>query len=207
MTSLSTYFPFFNDELLAILQRECEIITVPAQEQILRKGQQVKVIPVVLHGLIRVYTTHEDKELLLYYIKPSESCVMSYAAGIKNSTSDIFAQTLEETEILLLPAGDLKKWLISYPELNLLFNAQYELRYADLLHTLENMVFHKMDERVLYLLKDKAALLSSTDIKISHQTLADDLATSREVISRVLKKLEHEGKLILSHQSIKLLEL
>lgn len=207
MTSLSIYFPFFNDELLAILQRECEIITVPAQEQILRKGQQVKVIPVVLHGLIRVYTTHEDKELLLYYIKPSESCVMSYAAGIKNSTSEIFAQTLEETEILLLPAGDLKKWLISYPELNLLFNAQYELRYADLLHTLENMVFHKMDERVLYLLKDKAALLSSTDIKISHQSLADDLATSREVISRVLKKLEHEGKLILSHQSIKLLEL
>lgn len=207
MTSLSTYFPFFNDELLAILQRECEIITVPAQEQILRKGQQVKVIPVVLHGLIRVYTTHEDKELLLYYIKTSESCVMSYAAGIKNSTSEIFAQTLEETEILLLPAGDLKKWLISYPELSLLFNAQYELRYADLLHTLENMVFHKMDERVLYLLKDKAALLSSTDIKISHQSLADDLATSREVISRVLKKLEHEGKLILSHQSIKLLEL
>lgn len=207
MTSLSTYFPFFNDELLAILQRECEIITVPAQEQILRKGQQIKVIPVVLHGLIRVYTTHEDKELLLYYIKPSESCVMSYAAGIKNSTSEIFAQTLEETEILLLPAGDLKKWLISYPELNLLFNAQYELRYADLLHTLENMVFHRMDERVLYLLKDKAALLSSTDIKISHQSLADDLATSREVISRVLKKLEHEGKLILSHQSIKLLEL
>lgn len=207
MTPLSAYFPFFNDELLAILQRECEIIMVPAQEQILRKGQQVKVIPVVLKGLLRVYITNEDKELLLYYIKASESCVMSFAAGIKNSTSDVFAQTLEDTEILLLPAGALKNWLKSYPELNVLFNSQYEIRYADLLHTLENMVFHKMDERVILLLKDKAQLLNSKDIKISHQSLADDLATSREVISRVLKKLEHEGKLILSHQSIKILEL
>lgn len=207
MTPLSAYFPFFNDELLAILQRECEIIMVPAQEQILRKGQQVKVIPVVLKGLLRVYITNEDKELLLYYIKASESCVMSFAAGIKNSTSDVFAQTLEDTEILLLPASALKNWLKSYPELNVLFNSQYEIRYADLLHTLENMVFHKMDERVILLLKDKAQLLNSKDIKISHQSLADDLATSREVISRVLKKLEHEGKLILSHQSIKILEL
>ena len=205
--NLELHFPYFNKELLELFSRKCEIVSLSSHQEILRKGQYVKVIPIVLKGLLRVYVTHEDKELLLYHIKASESCVMSYAAGIKNSTSEIFAQTLEETEILLLPAGDLKKWLISYPELNLLFNAQYELRYADLLHTLENMVFHKMDERVLYLLKDKAALLSSTDIKISHQSLADDLATSREVISRVLKKLEHEGKLILSHQSIKLLEL
>ncbi|WP_347203270.1 Crp/Fnr family transcriptional regulator [Nonlabens sp.] len=143
----------------------------------------------------------------MYYIKASESCVMSFAAGIKNSTSDIFAQTLEETELLLIPANSLKTWLKNYPQLNVLFNAQYDMRYADLLHTLENMVFHKMDERILLILKDKAVLIASNVIKISHQALADDLATSREVISRVLKKLEREGKLILSHQSIKILDL
>jgi CRP/FNR family transcriptional regulator len=205
--NLNKQFPFFDAELLEVLQKECDIITVPAQEQILRKGQQVKVIPVVLTGLLRVYTTHEDKELLLYYIKASESCVMSFAAGIKNSTSGIFAQTLEETELLLLPANSLKTWLKNYPQLNVLFNTQYDMRYADLLHTLENMVFHKMDERILHILKDKAVLTASKVIKISHQALADDLATSREVISRVLKKLEHEGKLILSHQSIKIRDL
>ena len=106
--NLNKQFPFFDAELLEVLQKECDIITVPAQEQILRKGQQVKVIPVVLTGFLRVYITHEDKELLLYYIKASESCVMSFAAGIKNSTSDSFAQTLEETELLLIPANSLK---------------------------------------------------------------------------------------------------
>lgn len=205
--NLNKQFPFFDAELLEVLQKECDIITIPAYEQILRKGQQVKVIPVVLTGLLRVYTTHEDKELLLYYIKASESCVMSFAAGIKNSTSDIFAQTLEETELLLLPANSLKTWLKDYPQLNVLFNAQYDMRYVDLLNTLENMVFHKMDERILHILKDKAVLTASNVIKISHQALADDLATSREVISRVLKKLEYEGKLILSHQSIKIRDL
>ncbi|PQJ13377.1 hypothetical protein BST94_13510 [Nonlabens xylanidelens] len=205
MYSLKNIFPFFKSELIILLTRECEIITVPTQQEILRKGQYVKVIPVVLKGLLRVYTTHEDKELLLYHIKSSESCVMSFAAGIKNGTSEIYAQTLEKTEILLLPAQRLKKWLEQYPELNVLFNLQYEMRYADLLHTIENMVFHKMDQRVLSLLHDKATLSNTKIIKISHQALADDLATSREVISRILKKLENENKLVLSHQSIKIL--
>lgn len=204
-TDLHKQFPFFNKTLVETINRECDIITVPDHQEILRKGQYVKVIPVVLKGLLRVFTTYDDKELLLYHIKASESCVMSFAAGIKNGTSEIYAQTLEETEILLLPADKLKKWLQQYPELNLLFNSQYEMRYADLLNTIENMVFHKMDERILNLLHDKAALTNSQIIKISHQALADDLATSREVISRVLKKLENDNKLVLSHQTIKIL--
>ena len=205
MLNLASYFPFFDLALVDILKRECDVVTIPAHQEILRKGQYVKVIPVVLKGLLRVYITHENKELLLYHIKSSESCVMSFAAGIKNGVSDIFAQTLEETQVLLLPVDNLKIWLKIYPELNILFNSQYELRYADLLNTIENMVFHKMDERVLKLLNDKAALSNQREVKISHQALADDLATSREVISRVLKKLENENKVILSHQSIEIL--
>lgn len=203
--NLQSHFPYFNEKLLELFSRDCEIATIPAHQEILRKGQYVKVIPVVLKGLLRVFTTHEEKELLLYHIKASESCVMSFAAGIKNGTSEIYAQTIEETEILLLPVSQLKNWLTTYPELNLLFNSQYELRYADLLETIENMVFHKMDERIMKLLTDKCDLIKSSVVKISHQSLANDLATSREVISRVLKKLENENKVILSHQSIELL--
>lgn len=204
-SDLKTQFSFFSQELLDLLFKECQVVTIAAQHELLRKGQYVKVIPFVLNGLLRVYTTHEDKELLLYYIKASESCVMSFAAGIKNSTSAIFAQTLEETTVLLVPVNLLKGWIQDYPELNMLFNSQYDLRYTDLLHTLENMVFHKMDERILKLLHDKATLTHGTTINISHQALANDLATSREVISRVLKKLEQDNKVILSHHSIKIL--
>lgn len=203
--NLKSYFPNFKDELLELLTRKCETVTLPPHEEILRKGQYVKVIPIVLKGLLRVYVTHEDKELLLYHIRTSESCVMSFAAGIKNGTSQVYAKTLEETEVLLIPVSQLKEWLQNYPELNLLFNSQYELRYTDLLHTLENMVFHKMDQRVMQLLKDKSNLSQNKTIKTSHQILADDLATSREVVSRVLKKLEHDGLVKLSHQSIEVL--
>jgi len=203
--NLELHFPYFNKELLELFSRKCEIVSLSSHQEILRKGQYVKVIPIVLKGLLRVYVTHEDKELLLYHIKASESCVMSFSAGIKNGTSQVFAETLEETEVLLVPVDHLKEWLNNYPELNLLFNAQYELRYADLLHTVENMVFHKMDRRVMQLLKDKSNLSKTKIINTSHQTLADDLATSREVISRVLKKLEQDGLVKLSHQSIEIL--
>lgn len=193
-------------ELIAEINAESKSVTIAADTEILRAGQFVKVIPIVLNGLIKVYTRHEDRELLLYYIKPNESCVMSFAAGIKNEPSRVFAQTEEETTALLMPVDKIAKWTQQFPDLNTLFFQQYNLRYSDLLDTIHHVLFDKIDKRLFDYLHEKARVTGSNPIKISHRQIANELGTVREVVSRVMKKLEHEGKLKQHANNIEILE-
>jgi CRP/FNR family transcriptional regulator len=178
---------------------------VPQGTEILREGQYVKVIPIVLEGLIKVFSRHEEKELLLYYIKPQESCIMSFSAGMKNEPSKIFAVTEEDTTALLLPTDKVALWVRDYPEVNQLFFQQYNLRYSDLLTTIHQLLFERMDKRLLDYLVNKSLLTGRNPIKISHRQIAAELGTAREVISRIMKKLENDGKIRQEANTIEIL--
>jgi len=167
---------------------------IPKDTEILREGQYVKVIPIVLNGLIKVYTRHKDKELLLYYIRPEESCVMSFSASLKNEPSKVYAQTEEDTTTLLLPVDKVSEWITQFPNLNSMFFQQYNLRYSELLDTIHHVLFEKMDKRFYEYLKEKVKFRNKNPLKISHRLIANELGTAREVISRVMKKLEQEEK-------------
>ena len=170
------------------------LVEIPADTEILREGQYVKVIPLVLEGLVKVFTKYEDKELLLYYIQPNESCVMSFTASLKNEPSKVYAITDENCKLLLLPVDKVAQWIGEFPDLNNLFFQQYNLRYSDLLETINQLLFDKMDKRLLDYLKEKVALTKKNPLKLSHRQIASELGTAREVISRVMKKLEQEAK-------------
>lgn len=170
------------------------IHNIPAGTEILRAGQYVKVIPIVTEGLIKVYNRFEDKELLLYYIKPDESCIMSFAAGLNNEPSRVYASTEDDTTALLIPADKVSNWVRQFPDINSLFYQQYNLRYSEMLDTIHHMLFKKMDMRLYDYLKEKSYLTNKTTLKISHRQIASELGTAREVISRIMKKLENEGK-------------
>ncbi len=156
--------------------------------EILREGQFVKVIPIVLNGLIRVYTRRKERDLLLYYIRPNESCIMSFAASLKNEPSKVFALTEEDTTALLLPVDKVSSWIKQYPNLNDLFYQQYNLRYSELLDTIHHVLFEKMDTRLYDYLKEKVNLTNKNPLKISHRQIASELGTARKIISRVIKK-------------------
>lgn len=173
--------------------------------EILREGQYVKVIPIVLEGLIKVFTRHEDKELLLYYIKPNESCVMSFSSGLKNEPSKIFAVAEEDSTVLLLPATKMDHLSRQFPDFNTLYFQQYNLRYSEMLDTINHLLFDRLDKRLLDYLVEKKELTHRNPLKLSHRQIANELGTSREVISRVMKKLEVEGKLKQHSNSIELL--
>lgn len=178
---------------------------IPQNTEILKEGQYVKVIPIVLEGLIKVFTRHEDKELLLYYIRPNESCIMSFAASLKNEKSRVFALTEEDTTAILLPVDKVSNLTKQYPDINTLFFQQYNLRYVELLDTIHHVLFEKMDKRLYNYLKEKVQLTNRNPLKISHRQIADELGTAREVISRVMKKLQNEGKLKQHSSSIEIL--
>ncbi len=183
----------FNKDLLEELLEASQIVDVPPNTELLREGQYIKVIPIVLEGLVKVYTRHEDRELLLYYIQPSESCIMSYSASLKNTPSHIYAETEEESTIILVPVESLPHLRRSYPDFSTLFIDLYNSRYRDLLDTIHHVLFDRMDKRLLDYLREKVKVRNQNPLKLSHQQIAGELGTVREVISRVLKKLEQEG--------------
>ncbi len=196
MTFDKTILSFLKPELVDLIIKESSIKAIPKGTEILRAEQYVKVLPIVMEGLVKVYSKFEDKELLLYYIEPSQSCVMSFYAALKNIPSKVFAQTEEDSKIILIPVQYLPDWLKKYPDFNILFYSQYNLRFSELLETISHLLLNKMDQRLYEHLKRKTALRHQTSIKISHSQLANELGTAREVISRVIKKLENEGKVV-----------
>jgi CRP/FNR family transcriptional regulator len=154
------------------------------------------VLPIVISGLVKVYSRFDEKELLIYYIEPAQSCVMTFYAALKNTPSKVFAKTEQDSEILLIPVRLLPNWLKEYPDFNELFYNQFNLRYSELLDTIGHLLLNKMDTRLLEHLRRKSDLLESRSIKMSHSQIANELGTAREVVTRVLKKLETEGKVI-----------
>jgi len=199
------YLPHIGQDLQEAFAAEGVLKDVAAQTEILQEGQHVTMIPLVLEGLIKVYTRNEERELLLYYIEPRESCIMSFLAGIKNQPSKIFALTEESTKILLLPSRSVEQWIQQFPRLNNLFYDLYNTRYSELIDTLNQLIFQKLDSRIYDYLKEKSRVKSNRILDLRHREIALELGTSREVISRVLKKLEKEGKIRQGESGIELI--
>jgi len=186
---------FLSKPLVEEIISTSKVVDFAKGQELLRDQQYVKVIPIVIKGLVKVFSKFEDKELLLYYIQPKQSCIMSFSATLQNTPSKIFAITEEDSKIILIPSDKLTSWLKKYPDLNNLFYQQYDLRYSELLDTIKHALFNTLDIRLYEYLKHKSSLSKGNAIKITHGQIASELGTAREVISRVIKKLEFEGKI------------
>ena len=158
-----------DPDLVKEIEGTAVIQNIPKGTEILREGQYVKVIPLVLEGLVKVYTRHEDRELLLYYIQPRESCIMSFSAGIENEPSKVIAVTEEDSQIALMPVDKVEHWRKNFPDMNSLFFKQFNLRYAEVLDTINHLIFNRMDERIEDFLRKRQALSQSEVLKISHR--------------------------------------
>ncbi len=198
-------FNFLGKELLDEMLSVSEIVNFESGTSLVQEGQFVKVIPIVLNGLVKVFTRYEEKEMLLYYIKPDESCIMSFSSAIHNSKSKIYAITESNSDILLVPSSKVTQWIKDFPSINILFYNQYDLRYSEMLDTIKHLIYDKLDKRVLDYLIEKKHLLQINPVKVSHKEIANDLGTAREVVSRIVKKLENDKVLLQHHDSIEIL--
>lgn len=183
-----------------------QVKSFPAGTVILNFNAYIKSIPIVLSGSMKVIRTDEDgKEILLYYIKPGESCIMSFLAGIHNDTSKIKAIIEEDAEVLLIPVNKASEWIKEFPEwTDFIFNL-YQKRFEELLEVVNAVAFQKLDIRLLHLLNQKSALYQSKEIAVTHKQLADELGITREAVSRVLKQMENERLISLMRNKIVLM--
>ncbi len=198
--------PNIDAEMKKELMENGTIKNFQANDVILQENGYIKTLPIVLHGSLKVLREEEDgREILLYYIKAGETCVMSFLGGINNDKSIVKAVVEEDSEILLIPIQNVQSWVSKYPSWCDFIFKLYHKRFEELLSVVNAMAFQKIDQRILNLLQKKKQLTGNNEINVTHQQLADELGTAREVVSRLLKQLEREKKINLSRNRINLL--
>lgn len=178
-----------------------------AGDELLRPGQYIKLVPLVLRGSLKVLREDDSgREILLYFIRPGESCIMTLFAVWQNTPSMVRAVVDEPAELLLVPVETASRDLVRYRDwLDFTFSLFHQ-RYEELLQVINDIAFTRVDDRLLDLLRTKSRLANSVDLLVTHQQLADDLGTAREVVSRLLKKLETDGQVEIGRGHIRLLK-
>jgi CRP/FNR family transcriptional regulator len=196
----------FEPELLKEMELKATVITAKENDVIVDIGQPVRSMPLLLKGTLKIARVDDKgRELLLYYVNANESCAMTFTCCMQHQPSEIKATAETNVEYLAVPVSVMDQWLSKYSTWKTFVMKTIRSRFNELLNAIDQLAFQKLDERLVYYLKEKSKATSSTLINLSHDQIAGDLATSREVISRLLKRLEIEGKLLLYRNQIKIM--
>lgn len=173
---------------------------------ILNENAYIKSVPIVISGSMRVMRTDEDgRELLLYYIKSGESCIMSFLGGLHDDTSKVKAIAEEAAEVLFVPVDKVREMIKEFPEWTEYIFKLYHKKFEELLDVVNAVAFKKMDERLLNFLKKKCEISDKKTIHITHEQIAQELGSARVVISRLLKQMEDLNLIELGRNNITLL--
>ncbi len=202
---IKSKFKHFDEEFYSELAEHSILTTVESKQELIREGQKVNYIPILIHGIVKVFSLNDGKELLYYYIEPAETCIMTFSSIFSDRISKIYATSEEKSEVLLLPVSQFLTWLIKYPKLNQIFFMEYDLRYKIMMDTISQVVFQRLDKRIFEYLDQRIKRQGTPVLKVSHKKIADDLGTAREVVSRILKKFEKEGLISQSSLGIEIL--
>jgi len=196
----------FEPKLIQEIHEFGTIQSFKEGDLIMDYGKYIRMMPIVLKGTVKVYRLDENKnEILLYYLSSSESCSMAYSCCVEAKKSEVKAIAEDDVELIAIPHDKLDSWLCTYTSWKNYIMRSFNERFIELLKSIESIAFHKLDDRLIAYLKEKQRLSGSSVIKVSHYLIADELATSRVVISRLLKQLENSKKIILYRNEIKLL--
>lgn len=196
----------FEPELLLEMENKARFIHARQRTIILKEGQVIKIIPIIISGSVKVSREDEEgRELLLYYITPNETCAMTFTCCMGQRRSKIKVVAEDDVEMLAVPVGLMNKWLSKYPSWRSFVMNTVRERFNELISAIDQIAFQKLDNRLVHYLKEKSKTTRSPLINLSHEQIANELATSRVVISRLLKKMENDKKLLLYRNQIKLL--
>lgn len=201
-------FPFFEKALREELSETADIRTIPEGNIFMRTGQYFKSTMIVLSGLVKIYREDEDgNEYFMYYLEPGEACALSFICSRKQEISELTAKAATETEMLTIPLEAAEKWITRYATWNNFVMQNYRQRFEELLITIDHIAFRNMDERLIFYLKRHQEKSGGNIITITHQQIAQELNSSREVITRLLKKLSEKGMIRLNRQNIEIIKL
>jgi len=205
MQPIYKMFAQLEPELLEQIEKQGSVKTIPAGEVIMRTGQYVKSTMLILDGMVKIFRENEDgNEFLMYYLQPGEACAISLVCASKMEASKVMAKAMEDTTVLMIPIQLMDEWMSKYKSWYYFVLETYRNRFEELLTLIDQVAFRNMDERLQFYLQQYAEVNQTNIINLSHQQIADELNSSREVISRLLKKMEQRNMVSLHRNFIEL---
>jgi CRP/FNR family transcriptional regulator len=207
MTSLKEKLSIILEkELIKEIETAGTLMSFKEGDVILDYDKNIRSMPLVLSGTVRVMRKDEEgREILLYYLSSNESCAMAYTCCMEARKSEIKAIADTPVEIIAIPHDKLDEWLTKYPSWKSYIFQSFTVRFNELLKSLESVAFQKLDERLVRYLKNKTKISGKMVVSLSHQQIADEMGTNRVVVSRLLKMLENENKVILYRNELKVM--
>ena len=200
-------FSSFSSSLIDDIEKNAIVQEFNAGDVIMRTGQYIKNTVLVLSGKIKIYREDDDGgEFFMYYLQPGQACAISMICATKNETSQIMAKVVEDVELVMVPLPLMDKWMMQHRSWYEFVIDTYRSRFEEVLEVVNSIAFRAMDERLEFYLKRHKDACGGSDLKLTHQEIATELNTSREVISRLLKKLEQRGAVQLHRNHIELLK-
>ncbi|WP_343559833.1 Crp/Fnr family transcriptional regulator [Sphingobacterium sp.] len=200
------YAGILESALIEEIIQTAHIKTFREGDLIIDTDQYIRAMPLLLAGAIKVVREDETGgELLLYYLEQGQTCTMSIACCLGNKKSEIRARAEKDTTVAMIPNEQVNDWMGKYPSWRNFIISSYSSRMNEMLQAVDNLAFSNMEERIFNYLKAKVNLTNDRILTLTHQDIASDLNTSRVVVSRILKKLENEDKIVLLRNEIRVL--
>lgn len=194
---LHQLFPNLEEGLYEEIMQHGEIKEVPAGTTLLKIGQTIRSTMLILDGVVKLYQEDDEgNEFFIYHIQPGQACAVSMVCTYQAEKSQVMARTLTDVTLLTIPLEYMDKWLAKYKSWHYFVIRTYRSRYEELLKTINEIAFKNMDERLEFYLLGQVKQFGN-QVKLTHQEIASDLNSSREVISRLMKKMERNGWIII----------
>lgn len=210
-TTLQVYHSLFSgleSGLVAELENKGRLVTAPAESILLQAGQNIRNTMLVLEGVIKLYRQDEDgSEFFMYYLHPGDACALSMICDRSFKTSTITAKAATDVKLLAIPIDETENWMRQYRTWYHFVVETYRKRYEELLQTIDHIAFKNLDERLEFYLRRHRDSLKTNVLALNNTEIAQDLNSSREVVSRLLKKLSEQGKVRLLKSGIEIIRL
>ncbi len=198
----------FEEELLQEIAEQGTYQKLGHDEILMDQGDVMSDMPLILSGAVKVLRDDDDgHELLLYFLERGDTCAMSFSCCMAQKKSKIRAVTEGKVELVMIPAASMDEWLGKYQSWRTFVFDSIRIRMDEFIEAVDSLAFMQLDERLLKYLRDRVKVVGETDLKVTHQQIAYDLNTSRVVVSRLLKRLEKEGKIKIGRSHLQVLEM
>jgi CRP/FNR family transcriptional regulator len=199
--AIKKIFPNWEDGLYDAIINEAELKEAKAGTTLLKMGQNIKSAMLVVSGTVKLYQEGEDGgEYFMYHLNPGEACAVTLVCNYHHEQSQVLAKAVTDIQYLAIPIEFMEKWLNEFKSWHYFVIKTYRSRYEELLKTINAVAFKNMDDRLEFYIKRQIAQFGNT-VNLTHQEIANDLNTSREVVSRLLKKMENNGWIIMNRNS------
>jgi len=199
-------FPSFESDLIDVLASLGIIKEFEEGEELMRTGQYFKSTMLILDGLVKLYREGDDgEEFFIYFIEAGNACALSMICASQQKTSEIMARAMSPGKAILVPIDKMDALMKEYKSWYYFVLETYRSRFEEILTVVDAIAFKAMDERLDFYLNKQSQTLDTSTLTTTHQEIANDLSTSREVISRLLKKIEQSGKVALQRHHIELI--